>query len=170
MKKELILLLISGIGVSYFFVRTFCPEMLEYFSAHPTQEATAKPAPKLKGLNAVHIVTIPDNVYEYMKTSSSFRHYMKPPYKHIILHHLPDPSYYVKAKKMMKEDYASYYALHGLSERMMTSSCRDCPKGWIIQNCMHNLCLVNPVARKAVIDSSRDAAQLPKLLERFKNW
>ena len=75
----------------------------------------------------------------------------------------------------LKKGYTQYYRKHfvtvpGNSWFVSCNSAHMCPKLWLYQNCIQKVCLIHPLKKQVIIDSSTDVKQLETLLEKYKDW
>ncbi len=129
-------------------------------------------------LKKVHEVDIPREVYASMAQNTSGAKYLQGNEKYILMISTSTCPYARAFKaaftKLFKEDgFKEYYRKHIFNvgrSWVVTCSSETCPELWIFNNCASGICIINPKLKKAVVDNSQDASQIPALLEKYKDW
>lgn len=160
-----------------------------YISKNVDFEDMLRPQPSepihLKGkvassvpLNKIKVVDIPKEVYDSIPHNPSGAKYLQGNEKYILMI-ATSTCPYARAfknafKKLFKQEgYKEYYRKHIFNvgrSWVVTCNSETCPKMWIFQNCGAGLCIIHPQKKKAIIDNSQDASQIPLLLEKYKEW
>lgn len=126
------------------------------------------------------MISIPQEVYDSVK-SNTWGGYITGNQKYVLVISWggkPNPSVFKKTLRTLfkQKGYKEYYRKHfvtvpgGAWYISCNVGSQTCPKLWLYQNCTQKVCIINPLQKKAIVDSSTDAAQLEALLEKYKEW
>ncbi len=140
-----------------------------------------KIAPRPKSLPDVKMISLPKELYDD-KSSDSWTRYITGNQKYVLA--LPfggKPASSFAVKKELrnlfnKKGYREYYRKHvvnlGASWYVSCpiSAVKSCPKLWLHQQCAAKLCIINPKAKKIIIDGSGDMKQAEELLKKYQDW
>ncbi len=131
-------------------------------------------------LSNVVVANIPKDVYDSLEKDSKFKRYLTGNHKYILLftyNGCPYARAYHSAFKHAFTDlgFSAYYRKRIINVgRSYWVSCptglMNCATLWVTQQCFGKICILNPQRKQVVIDASQDANQLPKLLEKYKEW
>lgn len=129
-------------------------------------------------LRNIKLVRIPDDVYESFEKNPEEADVFQGKIKTIAAF-MPTGCPYREAFNQKLDEMLSlanhkqrYHQRMIETGMTISASCNGtmCPKMWLLQNCADGLCIINPVTREAVIDTSRDVRQIPFLLTALKEW
>jgi len=152
-------------------------DMLQPRSNTPVH-LNGKIAPNPKSLPGVQLLPIPQEVFTDL-SADSWARYVTGNQKYVLVlswGEKPAPAVFKKTlKELFNKGYKEYYRKHfviesGNSWFVSCDSAHLCPKLWLYQNCIQKVCIINPLTKQIVVDSSTDAKQLETLLEKYKDW
>ena len=129
-------------------------------------------------LQKVREVDIPRDVYASISQNPDASKYLQGNEKYILMIATSSCPYARAFKNEFKrlfkeENYKEYYRKHIFNvgrSWVVTCNSETCPKMWIFNTCGAGICIINPKLKKAVVDNSQNAAQIPQLLEKYKDW
>lgn len=139
-----------------------------------------KIAPRPKALPQVQMVPIPQELYD--DTVDSWKRYITGNQKYVlamVLGEKPDTFSAVKkelkilfGKKGYKEYYRKHYVDLGTSWYVSCSTytSTSCPKLWLHEQCAAKVCIINPKAKKMIVDGSGNMKQLEEVLKKYQDW
>lgn len=155
-------------------------DIKEYLKPRPTfPPAVQERMDKLYMLKDIRLVSIPDEIYKSMETSQTEAEYLTGEKKSIIALMASGCPYREAFRRafddaLKKYDYSKYYRIREIhTGPSIVISCNEstrCSQTWIVENCSSGFCIVNPRLHQALIDTSRDALQIPLLMEALKDW
>lgn len=131
-------------------------------------------------LSRVAVVNIPNQVYDSLNQDSKYKRYLTGNHKYILLFTYDGCPYaraYHHAFKHAFTDlgFSEYYRKRIINVgRMFSVGCpagfMECASLWVTKQCLGKICILNPQRKQVVVDASQNAEQLPKLLEKYKEW
>ena len=131
-------------------------------------------------LSKVAVVNIPNEIYDTLPQDSKYERYLTGNHKYILLFTYDGCPYaraYHHAFKhaFEKLEFAEYYRKRIINVgRVVSVGCpvglMDCASLWVTRQCLGKICIFNPQRKQVVVDNSQNAEQLPKLLEKYKEW
>ena len=153
-------------------------DIKEHLKPRPTfPPAVQERMNKLYMLKDTRLVSIPDKIYKSMERSPEESDYLTGEKKSIITVMASGCPYREAFRRafdttLQKYDFSQNYRLREIhTGSSIVISCEyPCTQTWIIENCGNGFCIVNPRTHQALIDTSRNAMQIPLLLEALKNW
>lgn len=126
-------------------------------------------------LKEVSVLNIPDEVYQSLNGDSHFKRYLTGNHKYILLWTFSAPYYrpYTEAFERTFPLFSAYYRKRVEAEMGPAGvmvGCGQRASQWLLKNCFEHVCILNPQRKQVVVDKSKDARQLPILLEAYKEW
>lgn len=134
---------------------------------------------KTKALAQVRLENIPETVYESIKWGDTkYTRYVTGNQKYVLVVSfggVPRLDTFKPALRQLlhEKGYSQYYRRHifdfttGYSWRCDRM---ECAEQWIDEHCKKSVCIIHPLKKQAIIDSSADVKQLESLLEKYKEW
>lgn len=170
---EILLLLISLGVILYLGVDWNGPKQKRLFVLQ------TKNGPKV--MSRVKITQIPQRIYDGAANNPEFLGELVGNKKRVLMLTWSGCPYKVAFKNKLEQALArpelrKQYEPHIISQdnRTFSYSCNSkdlyCPIAWVAQNCMGNICIINPKTREAIVDSSHNASQILPLLTAYAQW
>ncbi len=132
-------------------------------------------------LTSVKAVQIPPAVYESMADNPKWKEHLLGEKKKVLLFTW-DGCPYERAFKHALEKVFQYRQISQAFEKDIVvtgqsvgGSChgplaKHCPLIWLIDHCMHGICIINPQTREVIEDHSKNARQVAALLMAYASW
>ena len=132
-------------------------------------------------ISSVKMTQIPQRIYSGAMNNPEFLDELVGNKKRVLMLTWSGCPYKVAFKNKLEQalsrpELRNEYEPHIISRssRTFTYSCNSkdlyCPVAWVAENCMGNICIINPKTKEAIVDSSHNAAQILPLLTAYATW
>lgn len=127
----------------------------------------------------VHWVKIPQAVYDDMKIDPRWAEHLKGNKKRVLLITWDGCPYARAFHKELDSAFGKsnvfgrYYVKDvEVTGQSVSGNCNNmnCPFIWIMNNCMNGICIINPMTKEAIVDSSKNPKQILPLLMAYAKW
>lgn len=135
---------------------------------------------KMYPLQGVRVVQIPPAVYDSISANTPYKDFLLGDQKRVVLitwngcpyarafRHAFDKAFRFKE---LNQNYKPRVIEVGQTVSFSCNSDNlNCPKAWVISNCINGFCIINPQAKQAILDGSRNAKQIIPLLVAYAKW
>lgn len=131
-------------------------------------------------VNEVHIEPIPQAVYDGIANNGMYKEFLLGNKKQVILFTWDGCPYARAFRQALDKAFTfkvleKFYKLNVVHVgKVMRASCNsnnlDCPHAWLIQHCGNGICIINPMTKEAIVDESKNAAQILPILMAYSQW
>lgn len=172
---ELVIFVLALAGIGFYVCKHVLPDM-----ATNHQISAVDVNGKYFAVNEVHIESIPQAVYDGIANNGMYKEFLLGNKKQVVLFTWDGCPYARAFHQALNKAFTfkvleKFYKLNVVNVgKVNSASCNsdnlNCPHAWLMQHCGNGICIINPMTKEAIVDQSKNAAQILPLLMAYSRW